>query len=330
MTLRWLSNEDVTACVDMRDVIDAVAGAYIAYSSGESVTPVRSALELPGGGLTLTMPASLPGEGTTAVKVVSVYPNNASTGLPTVLGLVMVLDARTGEPQALMEAGYLTGLRTGAASGVATDALARRDASTLAVIGTGFQARFQAEAVAVVRRIRSVWVYSRDARRRGAFATDLEAYLHARGYPAEVRAAGGASEAVRDADIICAATTSAVPVFDAADVQPGAHINGVGSYTLEMQEVPVGVVRRARVVVDSREAAEVEAGDLLPAVQAGDLRWGDLAEIGEVLAAHRGGRESPDEITFFKSVGLGVQDAAAAGLVVRRASEHGIGVQLSG
>ncbi|MDP9381276.1 MAG: ornithine cyclodeaminase family protein [Chloroflexota bacterium] len=326
--LRWHSAADVAACVSMRDVLGAVREGFAAFSDRSAVAPVRTVLPLPEG-TTLMMPAALPRQGITTVKVVSVYPNNSARGLPAILGLVAVLDAGTGEPLALMEGAYLTGLRTGAASGVATDLLSRPDARVLGLVGTGFQARFQAEAVAAVRAIEEVRVYGRDAQRWSCFVSELRDYLRERGYAIEVRAAMNPADAVEAADVVCAATSSSTPVFEAASIKAGTHINGVGSYTLAMREVPPELIRRARVFVDSREAAEAEAGDLLPEVESGRLSWSSLPEIGEVLLGTRTGRESPDEVTFFKSVGLAVQDAAAAGLVARRAREMGLGQRLA-
>ncbi|MBA2361993.1 MAG: ornithine cyclodeaminase family protein [Chloroflexia bacterium] len=326
-TLRWLSAEDMANCVSMLDVIDAVRQGFIAYSNGSAVAPPRTAMELPEG-MTLTMPAALPVEGTTAVKIVSVYPGNTARGLPTITGLVAVLDATTGEPQTLMDGGYLTGLRTGAASGVATDLLAAPGARVLGLIGTGYQARFQAEAVAAVRPIEMIRVYSRDVTQRVRFVDELGAYLRGRGVTVAVLPASTPAEAVDGAPVVCAATSSSTPVLAAADLLPGAHINGVGSYRLDMQEIPDEIVRCAQVFVDAREAARTEAGDLLPAVEAGVLDWVTLPEIGEALSGARPGRQSSEEVTFFKSVGIAVQDVAAAGLVSRRAHEMGIGQPL--
>ncbi len=327
-TLRWLSADDVANCVSIRDVIDAVRQAFIAYSAGSAVAPHRTAMELPDG-TTLTMPAALPVESTTAVKIVSVYPGNATRGLPTINGLVAVLDAITGEPQTIMDGAYLTGLRTGAASGVATDLLANPDARVLGLIGTGYQARFQAEAVAAVRPVELIRVYSRDTARCTRFAEELRTYLHGHGVTADVRPVSTPSEAVDGAQVVCAATSSATPVFAAEDLSPGAHINGVGSYRLDMREISDAIVRRAQVFVDAREAARTEAGDLLPAVEAGVLDWDTMPEIGEALTGARPGRQSSDQITFFKSVGIAVQDVAAAGLVSRRARERAIGQPLA-
>ncbi len=327
-TLRWLSAEDVANCVSMRELIDEVRQAFIAYSTRSAVAPHRTAMALPDG-TTLTMPAALPDDGTSAVKIVSVYPGNATRGLPTINGLVAVLDATTGEPQTIMDGAYLTGLRTGAASGVATDLLANSDARVLGLIGSGFQARFQAEAVAAVRAVELIRVYSRDAARCARFAEELSTYLHGRGVSADVRPVSTPAEAVDGAQVVCAATSSATAVLTPEDLSPGVHINGVGSYRLDMREIPDALIRRAQVFVDAREAARTEAGDLLPAVEAGVLDWDTLPELGEALIGARAGRESSDGVTFFKSVGIAVQDVAAAGLVSRRAREQAIGQPLT-
>lgn len=323
----WLSAADVERCASMADIIGAVREAFVAYSSGAADAPVRTAVAQPGG-TTLTMPAALPEQSLTAVKIVSVYAGNAERGLPAIHGLVAVLDGATGAPVAIMDGAYLTGLRTGAASGAATDLLARPDARVLGLVGTGYQARFQAEAVCAVRPIKEVRVYGRNAARRERFAGELAGYLS--GHGARVRAAASAAEAVRGADVVCAATNSSVPVFADADVAAGTHVNGVGSYTLRMREVPAELVRRARVYVDSRAAARAEAGDLLPLVEAGELAWEDVPELGEALAGRAPGRWDAAEVTVFKSVGLAVQDAAAAGLVARRARALGLGQPLQG
>ncbi|MDQ3856496.1 MAG: ornithine cyclodeaminase family protein [Chloroflexota bacterium] len=311
----------------MEELVPAVARAFIAYSTGRAISPQRTVLELPPG-VSISMPAALPDEGMTAVKVVSVFPGNPDRGLPTIHGVVTVLEATTGRPLALLDGAYLTALRTGAASGAATEALALSNASVLALIGTGFQARFQAEAVACVRALETVRVYGRNRERRERFATDLRRYLRSRGHLMEVVAAPSAAEAVRGAQVVCTTTTSSTPVLEDVDIADGTHVNGVGSFRLDMQELPQALVRRARVVVDSREVAEAEAGDLLPAVQDGYLEWSSLPELGEVLAGSAPGRQSVREVTCFKSVGLPVQDVAAAALIARRAEELQVGTLL--
>lgn len=322
---RWLSAADVDGCASMTEMIEAMRQAFEALAGGRAIAPVRTVLQLPTG-TTLTMPAALPESGSTAVKLVSVYPRNPERGLPSVMGIVAVLDASSGEPVALMEGSYLTGLRTGAASGLATQLLSRPDARVLGMIGTGYQARFQVEAVLAVRPITEVRVYGRSESRREQFVAELASAGFASGV--RMLAVSTPTAAIAEADVVCTATTSTTSVFDANDISPGTHLNGVGSYTLQMSEVPPDLVRRARVFVDSREAAKAEAGDLLAAVQEGSLDWDNLPEIGAVLLGTHGGREGPDEVTFFKSVGLAVQDVAAAGLIAQKARELGIGQEL--
>jgi ornithine cyclodeaminase len=225
-----------------------------------------------------------------------------------------------------MDGTYLTALRTGAASGVATDLLARPDARVAAIFGAGAQARTQLEAICTVRSIEQVWVYDIDVAAARAYA----AQMARRGapIPADIAVADSPAQAVRGADVICTATTSSTPVFADADLKPGVHVNGVGSYTPAMQEIPAETVTRARVVVDSRQACLAEAGDLIIPLRQGLITESDIhSEIGEVAAGRIAGREA-SEVTFFKSVGNAVQDVAVAELILRRATELDLGVEV--
>jgi ornithine cyclodeaminase/alanine dehydrogenase-like protein (mu-crystallin family) len=318
--MRVLSAADVSAAVTMKDVIGAVWRGFAALSAGDAAVPLRAVLETPGGAVTFAMPAHVHGEQFTAVKVVSLCPDNPGRGLPAITGMVMLIDAATGEPLALMDGAFVTALRTGAASGVATNLLARPDASVLGVIGAGVQARTQIAAVRAVRDIREVRVYSLAGAE--ALVDELAADLKA-------TVAASAAEALRGADVVVAATTSKTPVVHAADLSAGAHINGVGSFKSEMQEVAADVVRQARLVIDSREGALAEAGDLIIPLREGLIHERDMVEIGEVIAGAQPGRRSPDEITFFKSVGNAVQDAVTAGLVYEAAVEQDLGQQIA-
>ncbi|MFQ5341437.1 MAG: ornithine cyclodeaminase family protein, partial [Anaerolineae bacterium] len=208
--------------------------------------------------------------------------------------------------------------RTGAGSGLATELLAREDAEVVAVFGAGAQARTQLEAVRTVRPIREVRIVSRTRESAQQFVDEIEGV--------EARVLDDRSAAVRGAGIIIAATTSSTPVFDGRDVEPGTHINGIGSYTPEMQEVDATVVQRAKIVVDQREAALAEAGDLIIPIRQGLVRAADIyAELGEIVNGEKAGRTSDDEITFFKSVGNAAQDVATARWVLRAAEERGLG-----
>jgi alanine dehydrogenase len=328
MRIRILSGADVRRAVTMADAIDAVKQAYIQLSAGQAVCPLRTPVPVAQyGGITLFMPAYVAASDALGAKIVSVFPGNRELGLPTIHAVVIAVDAQTGCPIALMDGTYLTALRTGAASGVATALLARSDCRVAAIFGAGVQARTQLEAICTVRSIEKVWVY--DALPQAAAAYVAEMRGRGLPVPADIAVAESPAQAVGQADVICTVTTSATPVFDDACLKPGAHINGIGAYTPEMQEIPATTVARARIVVDSRSASLAEAGDLTIALRQGAITEADVyAEIGEVAAGKYPGRQSDGEITFFKSVGLAVQDVAVARLVIGRATQRGLGVDV--
>ncbi|HEY8552639.1 MAG TPA: ornithine cyclodeaminase family protein [Thermaerobacter sp.] len=324
MSVRWLRATDVERCLPMAEAIDAMAEAFTAVHAGRVVMPLRLGLEAPAaGGTTLFMPAHDPGLGYTVLKMVSVYPGNPARGLPAIAGLVILVDGATGRPLAVMDGATLTALRTGAASGAATRALARDDASVLAVLGAGAQAPYQVLAVCAVRPIRQVRIYNRTRTRAEALAARLAARL---GPEVETVIAATPAEAARGAHVICTATASTEPLLGAADVAPGTHVNAVGSFRRGMRELARDLVVRGRpVFVDQREAAQEEAGELIDAFAAGALEPGDLVELGAVLAGAHPGRVDPDQITVFKSCGLAAQDLYAAARVWERARELGVG-----
>jgi len=307
----------------MAQAIAAVKGAFAQLSAGQADVPLRTQLPVPKHhGVTLFMPAYLQETDSLAVKIVSVFPDNPEHGLPTISALVVVVDAHTGQPLAAMDGTHLTGLRTGAASGAATDLLARRDARQVAILGAGTQGRYQLQGVCAVRPVSRVWVYD-PVRAR---AEQHVAEMKKQGGPADMWVATSPGEAVADADIVCTATTSKTPVFRDADLKPGVHINGIGSYTPQMQEVDATTVARAKVVVDSRQACLAEAGDLIVPLQQGLITEQHIhAELGEIVLGRKPGRETDGEVTFFKAVGNAVQDAAVARLVLQAAAEKGLG-----
>jgi alanine dehydrogenase len=324
--MRMLSGADVRQALSMREAVEIVKQAFIELSTGQADIPLRTALPQPEhDGLTLFMPGYLSDSGALAVKVVSIHNRNPQLNLPRIHALVFVLDPATGQPVAAMEAGYLTALRTGAASGVATDLLARKDAEVAAIIGAGAQARTQMLAVAAVRPIKRFWLYARRRETIEALITEMQPQLAS----AELLAADSPAQAVRDADVICAATSSQTPVFDGNDLKPGTHINGIGSYSPEMQEVDCATLRRAsKLVVDQREAALAEAGDLIIAIERGEIHASDIyAELGEIATGLKPGREGDEEITYFKSVGNAAQDAAVAQSVYQQALKEKLGVE---
>jgi ornithine cyclodeaminase len=320
MKLRLLSAADLRAALPMPAAVAAMRAAFAALSTGQADVPLRTALPVPPAeGLALFMPAYLPASGLGA-KIVTVFPHNPAQGRPMIHGLVVVLDAGTGEPLALCDGTFLTAWRTGAASGAATELLARPDARTGAVLGCGAQGRTQALAIDTVRALETINVYAPTRAHVEQFVAELQPQLRACLVPAE-----SAAEAVRGADVICAATTSAQPVVAGAWLASGAHLNGVGSYTTRMQEVDADVIRLSRLFVDTRASALAEAGDLVIPLQAGQTRVDDWTELGEVAAGLKPGRQSPEEVTFFKSVGVAAQDIAAAGAALAEAQRLGLG-----
>lgn len=324
-----LTRVDLKNLVPMTEAVGLMKTAFTELSAGRAVVPMRTILEIePETSSTLVMPAYLPGVGALGFKVISIFTKNPVRGLPTGNAMVCMLDEETGVPKALLNGAFLTALRTGAVSGAATDLLARKDARRLAVVGAGVQAVTQAAAVCSVRDIDEVTVVYRSEaswrRFQGAVKRDWPAIAD------RITGTTDAEAAVRAADIICAATTSSTPVFDATWVKPGTHINGVGSFTPEMQEIPAATVTQARVVVDHRESALSEGGDLIIPLRAGAFDEDHIvAELGEVAAGEVPGRTSDDQITFFKSVGNAVQDVVVARRAIDLAIERGIGQEIS-
>ena len=311
----------------MREAIEGMKDAYARLSSGRAIVPLRSRVDVPDRGVTLVMPGFLEDGDSVVVKTVSVFPVNAQQGLPVIHALVTVLDAQTGVPIALLEGGTLTAIRTGAASGAATDLLARKNAQSVAIFGSSVQARTQLEAVCTVRQIKDVRIFSLDHAQAEKFAAEMAGHGP---IPATIRIAQDAADAVRGADIVCTATTSSVPVFDGNFLSLGTHINGVGSFIPTMREVDLVTVQRALVVVDSRSAVWAEAGDLIIPLQNGDITENHIhAELGEIVTGKRSGRESADQITFFKSVGVAVQDVAAAGIALKNAQAQNLGTAIN-
>lgn len=316
-SLRILSEREVQACVGMGEAIEAMREAFGALAAGEARSPLRVGVDS-GAGEALFMPACLEGADGLGGKVVTVFGGNPERGLPAVNALVLLLDPDNGLPRALLSGTHLTALRTAAASGLATALLAREDAGILAVFGAGAQAPFQIEAVQHVRPIREVRIVSRTGDTAEALARRVSG--------SAVRAVRDPREALRGADVVVTATDSRDPVFRADDVDPGTHVNGIGSYTPEMREVDPALVPCARVVVDARSAALEEAGELVTAVESGELDTDPgPAELGEVVNGSRAGRASEEEITFFKSVGLAVQDVALGRRVLAAAGDTNVG-----
>ncbi len=326
--MKILSRKDVQQSVTMRQAIDAVKQAFISFAQKEAILPLR--IQVPVKeyeGITLVMPAYLPKMDSLGAKIVSVFPENIKINQSTIHAIVIICDARTGQPTAMMDGTYLTALRTGAASGVATDLLARKEVRTAAIIGTGVQGRTQLEAISCVRDIQKVLVYDKDPEMAESFSKEMQD--RGKPIPADISAADNPRKAVSEADVICVATTSAVPAFEDAYIKPGAHINGIGSYTPQMQEIPEKTIMRARVVVDSMRAGLEEAGDLIIPLKKGLINESHiLGELGRVASGLLAVRKTDEDITVFKSVGLAIQDIAVAELALHKAAELQLGMDI--
>jgi alanine dehydrogenase len=311
-----LSRRDVESLLDPRELIDALAAAMAELSGGRAAAPERVAAMVPErDGLLAAMPGYVPSLGALTAKLVSLFPHNADGPLPTHQAVLAAFDPETGEPLALMDATALTELRTAAGSALSARLLARPGARVLAIADTGVQARAHARAVALVRDVAELRVAGRDAAKAQAVADELRA----EGLPA--RPAASFEEAVRGADVVCATTHALEPVIRREWLAPGVHVTSVG-YNPAGRELDAATMADALVVVESRATALAP-----PPAGANEVTRVD-AEIGEVVAGTHPGRTTADQITVYKSVGVAVQDAAAAALVLARAREVGAGTRI--
>jgi alanine dehydrogenase len=327
MTL-LLNRQNVAGLLPMGEAIETVQEAFRQLALGTVTMPQRTVIRIAQHhGVHLAMPAHIGGEAEAlAVKVVTVYPDNPTQHkLPTIFGLLVLHDARTGAPLAVMDAGYLTAVRTGAVSGVATRFLARKNARTVGVFGAGVQAETQLMAVCAVRNIKAARVFDAEPSRARAFAEELSRRLDI-----EVLPVNQPREAVAGCDVVAVATSASQPVFDGSWLEAGQHVNAVGSHTPQARELDTAAVARSRVVADHVEACLAEAGDLIIPIREGAISRGHIrAGLGEVVAGLEPGRGSDQEITLFKSVGLALQDAAVASVVYRKALEARVGTEFT-
>jgi ornithine cyclodeaminase len=329
---RLLNESEVKSVLSMDDLIDAMSSALQRFSARGVEQPVRTVIAVSGNDAFFgSMPAYVrgvegAGSGALGAKLVTVFGANSAKGLPTHLASIVLLDPETGALVALMDGRYITEARTAAVSAVSSRLLARKTAASLAIIGTGVQARSHLEALSRVHRLKQVTVWSPNRERRERFAADAGPIP---GTTQPIAVVDHPGEAVVGADVIVLVTSSPAPVIENGWVKPGAHVIGVGACRPNQREMDPALVARARLFVDSREAALVEAGDVVMGIQEG--RFGPdhiVAELGEV-AGGAAGRRSDTEITVFKSLGMAVEDVIAADLVYRRAVEKGIGVELA-
>ena len=307
----------------MPEAVELMKAVYLQLSSGQAAVPLRTRVVIEEqDAITLFMPGYLKAASSLGAKIVSVFPHNPERGLPLVSAVIVVLSAETGLPLAIIEGDSVTAIRTGAASGAATDVLAPPNAERGAIFGSGVQARTQLEAICAVRRFSEVRIYSPNPGHVDRFIGEMQPQVEP-----ILLASQTPQEACAGAQVICLATTSTEPVIADADIEPGCHINGVGTYMPEATEIPPATVARSRVVIDSRQAAMAEAGDILLPLRQGLIQEADVVELGAVLAGTASGRTSPEQITFFKSVGIAAQDLICAAHIVRRAEEMGLGIE---
>jgi ornithine cyclodeaminase/alanine dehydrogenase-like protein (mu-crystallin family) len=324
-----LNAEDVRRALPMDQAIQATKNAYASLSNGTAVVPLRTRLSIPGSdALSLFMPAYINSQdgNALAIKVVSLFPTNPGRGLAYIQAAVLVLDPETGLAIALLEGSSLTAIRTGAASGAAIDLLSRPESTVVAIFGAGTQGRTQLEAACTARKIKTAYIVDRNLEKAMSFAEEMKRKDN---ITKDIRVTLTAKAAMENADILCTATTSREPVFDDHDVKAGTHISAVGSYTPEMQEVPAETLLRAKIYVDSRSASLEEAGDLIQPIRKGLFNESHICgELGEVILGKTPGRQSAEEITYFKSVGIAVQDAIAAQVALTNARKMNIGTKV--
>ena len=320
MDLLVINAAEVRNLLPMAACMEAMAAALMALGRGEAQNPLRSVNWLPQQrGILLAMPALT--EEAMAIKVITVMPGNHGTPYDSHMGAVILFDAQYGRPLALMDATEITAIRTAAVSGLATQLLAREDAGDLAILGTGVQARSHLQAMLEARPLRRVRVWSRSASNREAFVRWADADLEV-----EVEAADSAQAAVTGADLICTTTATADPVLMGEWLAPGAHINAVGASTATTRELDSAAMAMVSHFVDRRESALGESGDYLIPLQEGAIDDNHIrAELGEILLGQAQGRSGEDEITLFNSLGLAVEDLAAAQLIWREAQRQGQG-----
>jgi alanine dehydrogenase len=328
--LLFLTDEDVKTLLPLADAIQVVQKAFREVEYGNvRITPRQLTEISEHNGLMLSMPAYIGGEiDALGQKVVTIYTNNPTqNNLPTTLGTVQLLDPENGSCLAVIAANALTAIRTGAASAVATECLATENSDTIALFGVGVQAASQLQAICIARDIRQIKVYAPTREHVTRFCREMSQRLESK-----MCAATNPNEAIENCDIIVCATTSKTPVFDGKLLEPGMHLNGIGSHTADAREFDTTAILKSKVVVDSRESALAEAGDLIIPLTKGAISVEHIwAELGQIVAGKKKGRTSEDEITLFKSVGIAAQDVASAKVIYERAvrERRGLAIDLN-
>jgi alanine dehydrogenase len=317
-----LSEKQVQSLIEIDELIAALSQAHIQYSTGKAVMPVRLVVPLPDiQGRITSMPGYLNEDQALGMKVVTYFQNNPQRNLPAILATIMLFSAETGKMIAVMDGAYITAIRTACASALATKALANSETPILGILGAGVQARAHIQALTRVRKISQIKIYSPSATSAASLKREMENEVDV-----AIEVAESVEAVVRGSDLLVTVTTAKEPIIKLEWLKPGVHINAVGSHRPDSREIDGTTLAQAKVVVDSREAIMAECGDILLALK--EKSVGDNVihgEIGEVLAGAKPGRRSADEITLYKSVGIAIQDVAAAHLVYRKALERNVG-----
>ncbi|PLR94647.1 ornithine cyclodeaminase family protein [Bacillus sp. T33-2] len=325
-----LSEEQIRSIYSMEEAIQDLEKALLDYTAGKILNPHRTVLEFPEKNASaLYMPSAMESVGKAAVKVVTIFPGNRVVGKKTTQGVILLSSTDDGEHLACMNATYLTRLRTGAASGIATKHLSKENASSVAIIGCGAMAEEQLQAMLAVRNIKIIHLYNLTKKKAEAFAERIIEFCPS--YDGEISVADDPDHAVVEADIVTCSTRSESPVFSGTALRPGTHINGIGSYLPHMQEVDEKtLLRSSKIVVDTIEGVKDEAGDFIIPANAGTWSFSNLhGELGEMSAGQISGRERDEEITFFKSVGIAYFDLAVAAAVYEKAIIAGVGTHVN-
>jgi alanine dehydrogenase len=317
-----LSEKQVESLIDIEELISTLEKAHVQYSTGKAVMPVRLVVPLPQiQGRITSMPGFLNEDKSLGMKVVTYFQENPKRNLPAILATIMLFSVDTGKIIAVMDGSYVTAIRTACASAMATKALANAETPVLGILGAGVQARAHIAALTRVRKIGRIKIYSPSGASAARIKQDIEPIVKI-----AIDVAGSAEEAVLNADLLVTGSTAKEPVVKSEWLKAGVHINAVGSHRPDSREIDGATVARAKVVVDSREAIMAECGDILLAIKEKAIDENHIhGEIGEVLAGVKAGRGSAGEITLYKSVGIAIQDVAAAHLVYRKALERGVG-----
>jgi ornithine cyclodeaminase len=320
-----LAEKQVQSLIDHDELNAALEQAHIQYSTGKAIMPVRGVVPLPQiQGRIPRMPGDLHEDKSLGMEVVTYFQDNPKQNLPAILATIMLFSSDTGKMIAAMDGGYITAIRTACASALATRTLANANTPVLGILGAGVQARAHIQALTRVRKLSRIKLYSPSGTSARRIKEDLE-----RPCGLAIEVVDSAQAAVRDSDLLVTVTTAKDPIVQAEWLKPGVHINAVGSHRPDLREIDGATMKRAKVVVDSHDAVMAECGDILLALKEQSIGAADIhGEIGEVLAGVKAGRSSPSEVTLYKSVGIAIQDVAAAQLVYRKALERNVGTDV--